>query len=323
MGRLEDAIRRNIECEDCYSYYSDEVRASLSLSCCRRCSLCLVDAGAAKLLEDRSLEICSEDGYARLLLLPSRLEFTVEFLARTSCTVARERGDSPARPEPAAPQGGADAPGRPKQRRAEGGIERPARRGVSERRDAASPELCSRHARHYTWQVQHHSVSACPPQWRYPLSLALRTARGRGETSDQGGLCCEGTSTEQGDPEATVTPLPRALPLNCPALHHHRYAVPYQDPEMFLHPGRVKVLWFQGVVYRVLGDTVSSVEVYPGDGSVLKSHGVSSSYFTHYLLGAADGKERMYMVSNLPPDSPLSTYSLHSILTRAIRYSLS
>ncbi|XP_067838191.1 uncharacterized protein C5orf34 homolog [Heptranchias perlo] len=295
--------------------------------------------GAATMADNGRVTVSSPGGHAFLYLSPSQLEFTVKFMARVSQPVS---GKPLLKPGPSW-SGGPHQQPRPSREKvkpvgfgaARSGLGRSAGRRqnevqgvadppVSELRGGGSTEICSKYMHQYAWAVQHHTVSSCPPEWHRPLRLALHCNRQQEKTPGPDGT---DILPQSGGEPGTDTALPRPMPLNCPAPHLHRWR--YRevlgqgklDLETCLHSQLVKVIWCQGVVYRVIAGPVSSVEIYPGDGSVLKSQGASSNYFTHYLMGQSDGQreERMFMVSSLPPDTPGSKYSICSMVTRAVR----
>ncbi|XP_038868911.1 uncharacterized protein C5orf34 homolog [Salvelinus namaycush] len=189
--------------------------------------------------------------------------------------------------------------------------------------------------------VQHHSVSCVPLVWRYPLSLALHLwhaqsqppsgERNRGETEeetargrDQTERAVTMTNTSIGERRSH---LPQALPLGCPSPHQHRWKSRYslvqdeQEADQDLPTELVKVVWCQGVLYRIVDGAIPVVEVSPGDGSVIRSNGVLASYFTHHRAGPGPGevKDVTYHLSSLPPDTPGQVYSVCSMVTRASR----
>ncbi|XP_077456801.1 uncharacterized protein C5orf34 homolog [Stigmatopora argus] len=183
--------------------------------------------------------------------------------------------------------------------------------------------------------VQHFSCHTVAPPWCYPLSLARHhwTARAsipsdcqkektRNSKTDQ-----MPNTTDLGI-EARRFRLPQALPLICPSPHLHRFiSWKYPDPITPKQPSQnflndlVKVMWCQGVTYRILEKDVPLIEVSPGDGSVIRSNGVLNMYFTHYKpeyqLGQTNVKEVTYHVNGLPPDIPGQLYSISSIVSWA------
>uniref|UniRef100_A0A672JNY6 DUF4524 domain-containing protein n=1 Tax=Salarias fasciatus TaxID=181472 RepID=A0A672JNY6_SALFA len=141
--------------------------------------------------------------------------------------------------------------------------------------------------------IQHHSCSAVPPVWVYPLSLAHRhwkthfsklNCAETGKTSSSGQVD-SGESLPNTPSEERRSQLPQALPLTCPSPHRHRWIVknPLAREEPTDLPSElVKIMWCQGVTYRILSGAVSVIEISPGDGSVIRSNGVLDSYFTHH-----------------------------------------
>nr|XP_061804450.1 uncharacterized protein C5orf34 homolog [Nerophis lumbriciformis] len=180
--------------------------------------------------------------------------------------------------------------------------------------------------------VQHHSCHRIAPSWCYPLSLARHhwTARvsilGDSE-EDQTRSSKTGQILNRTDLaiEERRFLLPQALPLICPSPHLHSWK--YPDPITQNQPDQnsltelVKVLWHQGVTYRILDDDVPLIEVSLGDGSVIRSKGVLSLYFTHYKPQCrsteTNVKEVTYHINGLPPDIPGQLYSISSIVSRA------
>ncbi|XP_037536618.1 uncharacterized protein C5orf34 homolog [Nematolebias whitei] len=181
-----------------------------------------------------------------------------------------------------------------------------------------------------TTVVQCHSCGAVAPMWSYPLSLV------RHQWTSHFSKCkdAEGTSSsDQADKKRIISDLshkerkarlPQALPLTCSSPHWHRWK--FKDPlakeeESDLPTGLVKILWCQGVIYRVLSGAVPVIEIFPGDESVIRSNGVLNSYFTHRKprLQEQEVKDLTYHLNSLPPDVPGQVYSLRSIVNRASR----
>ncbi|XP_059830214.1 uncharacterized protein C5orf34 homolog isoform X3 [Hypanus sabinus] len=297
--------------------------------------------GAVTVAGDGRVTVCSLGGFAFLHLSPSRLEFTVDFLARVSQSASSkshrklesaqndEHYKNQENVEPVGLTSGHDVSERRAQSR-QSEASAATRPHGSHLKGRGPTGIHSKHMYQYTWVVQHHTVSWCPPEWRHPLHLALHYNRQQDKSPDPSGMGdhtgSPGTLVPAAVPEVT-TVLRGSLPLNCPAPHLHRWR--YRnvlnprvlDLESCLCSEPVKMIWYQGVVYRVIAGSVTSVEIYPGDGSVLKPHDATNSYFTHYWPGCAgeQGEERMYRVSSLPPDIPGSKYSICSLVTHAVR----
>ncbi|XP_059830213.1 uncharacterized protein C5orf34 homolog isoform X2 [Hypanus sabinus] len=329
--------------------------------------------GAVTVAGDGRVTVCSLGGFAFLHLSPSRLEFTVDFLARVSQSASSkshrklesaqndEHYKNQENVEPVGLTSGHDVSERRAQSR-QSEASAATRPHGSHLKGRGPTGIHSKHMYQYTWVVQHHTVSWCPPEWRHPLHLALHYNRQQDKSPDPSGMGdhtgSPGTLVPAAVPEVT-TVLRGSLPLNCPAPHLHSFSIVWTaayhsrscgkarvtvisrhrayrqlrwryrnvlnprvlDLESCLCSEPVKMIWYQGVVYRVIAGSVTSVEIYPGDGSVLKPHDATNSYFTHYWPGCAgeQGEERMYRVSSLPPDIPGSKYSICSLVTHAVR----
>ncbi|KAM6157196.1 uncharacterized protein C5orf34 homolog [Erethizon dorsatum] len=183
----------------------------------------------------------------------------------------------------------------------------------------------------YTWVKQCWSVASCPEEWKYPLSLALRF---HNKVNDMPKIDPDITTSriltsrvsEEGRKEVSI--LPKALLLSCPFPHLHRWKFcdallqTQSDEEEYSYPELVKVVWYKGITYRLTHKNVNSVEIYPGDGSVLKSEGAYlGNYFTYYSYreGTEEREEKTYSVNNLPPDRPGSLFSVCSLIKQATR----
>ncbi|KAG9337918.1 hypothetical protein JZ751_027411 [Albula glossodonta] len=276
--------------------------------------------------------ISSVDGNASLLLSPSREEFSVEFLCRASqnehqrtlCQDLEQKpGSKHVKSSPTAgvlnlQQTAALTP-------------RTARDKEGGQKDVDSLRSQPRERHLYTRVIQHHSCSCPPPVWRYPLSLALSLCN----SSQEKVTVDEGTgATERGPSCTPITSLttgekcrlPEALPLSCPSPHQHRWNFrdslqKEQDPEQNLRTELVKILWCQGIVYRLINGVITVIEVSPGDGSLIRSKGAVANYFTHHAARPIPGQsdEKTYFINNLPPDVPGQVYSVCSVVTRASR----
>ncbi|KAG7489407.1 hypothetical protein JOB18_011541 [Solea senegalensis] len=231
----------------------------------------------------------SEEGRAALMLSPSGEDFTVAFTCRLSQSQ-----------NPAAKRGG---------------------KNQSCRSTVSSPLVISPSQSKSTTVVQHHSCSGAAPAWHYPLSLARRQRTTHlSKSEDVGGYVSDTRSEER------RSCLPRALALTCPAPHWHRWKskrplAEKEESDQDLPPELVKVMWCQGVTYRILSGAVAVIEVSPGDGSVIRSNGVLNTYFTHHRpeLQSGQVKEILYHLKNLPPDVVGEAYSIFSVVNRASR----
>ncbi|KAM9810982.1 LOW QUALITY PROTEIN: uncharacterized protein C5orf34 homolog [Neosynchiropus ocellatus] len=171
-----------------------------------------------------------------------------------------------------------------------------------------------------TTVVQHHSCLSVPPAWHHPLSLAQTH---KSEPTGDDALRTSDEIEASGPTFERNSSLPLALPLTCPSPHRHRWKD--QDlPDQDLPSELLKVMWCKGVTYRILGGTVPVVEVSPGDGSLMRSNGILSNYFTHYKPEfGSDGvvskvKELTHHLKSLPPDVP-GQNSVSSLVRRASR----
>ncbi|XP_077417422.1 uncharacterized protein C5orf34 homolog isoform X2 [Vanacampus margaritifer] len=182
--------------------------------------------------------------------------------------------------------------------------------------------------------VQHHSCLAVAPHWCYPLSLARRHWIGRvskpgddGEEQARHSEAGKNLNTSDLGVEERQFLLPQTLPLICPSPHFHSWKfqdpVPQKEPDQDFPTEMGKVMWYQGVTYRILDQDVPVIEVSPGDGSVIRSNGVLSMYFIHYKPQCqsvqAKVKEITYHMNGLPPDISGQLYSICSVVSFASR----
>ncbi|XP_033637479.1 uncharacterized protein C5orf34 homolog isoform X2 [Asterias rubens] len=209
----------------------------------------------------------------------------------------------------------------------------------------------------YTWVLQHHSLDQFPECWKHPLYLAwsfnleddLKTPKPdkkfenpskyksfkEREPSDKERKSLKNNSCQksqfdmsdknlQGPEEKHSCPLPRALPLACPASHLHNWR---KDPgsrvdivEDDIPVGeRIKVWFSNGIVYRLSSTPQAGVHIYPGDGTLIKSTG-TPDYFTHIIPHGSDGlDERMLSLRSPPPDHPGAAYSIAGVMRKASR----
>ncbi|XP_018613786.1 uncharacterized protein C5orf34 homolog [Scleropages formosus] len=272
------------------------------------------------------LSICSLDGNARLLLSSSGDEFSVEFLCRASqnvpdvmeCTLAAQGVSRKVK----------ERTELPKLQTATAALASITNTSASMNRGTSasvqSPVTLLREGPVYTWVVQSHSSFSPPPLWCYPLSLAMSRKR-----SMQGEFLEEAQNQEalpwaETTSQAQRCHLPRALQLRCSSPHLHRWrfrdSTHQEELEYEWHSKLPRVVWSQGVLYRVSSSLVTTIEVFPGDGSVIRCSSTVPDYFTHHITGP-DGqrKEKTYLLSCLPPDVPGQLYSVSSVVARAAR----
>ncbi|XP_039874922.1 uncharacterized protein C5orf34 homolog isoform X1 [Simochromis diagramma] len=283
----------------------------------------------------------SEEGHAVLVLSSSGEEFTVEFMCSLSSARNQHRSvQQVSRDDSYGRQEQASSP-IPDNTSDHTEVVRHGRRNMRTmltRPRSCSPQMISdghqkpEQVYQSTTVVQHHSCCAVAPKWAYPLSVArhhwaARFSKAK-DVADRGA-----SSSNQSDKtinkldiscEDRRSRVPQALPLTCPTPHRHRWKV--KDPlakeeHTDLPTEMVKVVWCQGVTYRILSGSVSAVEVSPGDGSVIRSNRNLNSYFTHHKTELQSGrvKEVTYHLNNLPPDVLGQAYSVCSIVSRASR----
>ncbi|XP_036596680.1 uncharacterized protein C5orf34 homolog [Trichosurus vulpecula] len=178
----------------------------------------------------------------------------------------------------------------------------------------------------YTWVKQRWCVDSCPEEWKYPLSLALDFLHKFNKISktDQNVKHIMVLASDISKEGEEVSVLPRALPLSChnPHLHRWNFSNSSLQEQEYTYPELVKVVWYKGIVFRLTHETINSIEIFPGDGSILKSEGPFwGNYFTFSSVHkeSEQKEEKMYSVRNLPPDRPGSPYSVCYLITQATR----
>ncbi|XP_059193612.1 uncharacterized protein C5orf34 homolog [Centropristis striata] len=303
-----------------------------------------LSSGDAELGPGGETIIRSEGGRAVLMLSPSGEEFSVEFTCSLSQTQNQRRSlqgfnrDSESSAANQLQQQVGDLTINDVNKEAHQG--RASRRNESVRSRSCSPRIIStgqpkpEEIYQSTTVLQHHSCCTVAPIWRFPLSLAhqLWTARlskpkdARAQETGELTQAQRRINTSDVSNAERRSHLPQALPLTCPSPHWHRWKV--KDPlakeehsDQDLPTELVKVMWCQGVSYRILSGTVSVIEVSPGDGSIIRSNGVLNTYFTHQKPELQSGQvnEVTYHLNNLPPDVPGQLYSVCSVVSRASR----
>ncbi|XP_037632525.1 uncharacterized protein C5orf34 homolog [Sebastes umbrosus] len=278
--------------------------------------------------------IGSEGGRAALTLSPSGEEFSVEFTCSLSRTQNQRRSMQGFSGDPDSSPGSQQICQTTSDEIDHQG--RGSRRNESIRSRSCSPRIIGtaqpqpEEMYQSTTVVQHHSCCAVAPIWCYPLSLAHHLWTARLSKPEEGTSDLTQAHGRINMSDVSIVKrrshLPQALPLACPSPHWHRWKV--RDPlaktehsDQDLPTELVKVMWCQGVTYRILSGAVSVIEVSPGDGSVIRSNGVLNTYFTHHKPELLSGrvKEVTYHLNNLPPDVPGQLYSVCSIVSRASR----
>uniref|UniRef100_A0A803VR04 Chromosome 5 open reading frame 34 n=1 Tax=Ficedula albicollis TaxID=59894 RepID=A0A803VR04_FICAL len=304
-----------------------------------------VTTDLTRCLDNGSVKISSVDGYAHLYLSELQQEFTVEFLCKVSQSSAarscsseknssyqsREQYGKPNKNSAAEVSSKQRIENRNKHGCAEGKCREPTK--PKDQRDGDGiPLFHTNCSSEYAWVTQRWTVSLCPEEWKYPLSLALKccnlhTVENVMKTYEKNSC----TAVEGGvlaDPEThkTVSCLPTALPLSCRAPHLHRWTFcdffRNDDMEKYSFSQLIQVVWCQGVFYRFIHGRTNIIEIYPGDDSFFKSEGAFlGKYFVHYAIqkGTKKVEEKMYSVISLPPDVPGHPYSIASIITQATK----
>ncbi|XP_006167008.1 uncharacterized protein C5orf34 homolog [Tupaia chinensis] len=297
-------------------------------------------------LDNGTVRVTSLDGHAYLCLPKSQHEFTVHFLCKVSqkqdsSVVLSEKNNQEQEDQLVQKAGkictcGSLSGQRLKSNenglycqimKSKGSLEKTScASGTEGKEELPSPATCV-----YTWVKQCWSVTSCPEEWKYPLSLALHFHNKMYSICKidaditQTRILTSDVSEERGN---EVSALPRALFLSCPVPHLHRWDFCNSrlqrqiDEEEYSYPELVKVVWYKGITYRLNHKNVNSIEIYPGDGSVFKSEGAYlGNYFTYYSIqgGSAEREEKTYSVNNLPPDRPGSQFSLRSLIKQATR----
>ncbi|KAJ8285302.1 hypothetical protein GJAV_G00025300 [Gymnothorax javanicus] len=270
--------------------------------------------------------VSSVDGNASLLLSSSKEEFLVEFLCRTSRTEARTTVGQDSENNAVLKHGQSQDTSTADLQCSQQTNAGPA---MAKESGPKSPKVLPRKEHLYTRVVQQHSCACVPPIWEYPLSLALGLCDSEQRKPSEHTVE-DGAGTAEGAPVHSLSRgkrgrLPESLPLICPAPHQHRWNFrdlaqrSEPDLEQGLRTELIKVLWRQGIVYRLISGPITIVEISPGDGSVIRSDGAVGNYFTHYTSRLAFGQneEKRYYVNSLPPDVPGQPYSVSSVVTRA------
>ncbi|XP_072272776.1 uncharacterized protein C5orf34 homolog [Pyxicephalus adspersus] len=277
------------------------------------------DTGCVTRLEDGTVKVSSVDGHAHLYMSIYQQEFSVEYLCELShsCMPKSQNKENPVSNDT-----------------------NPANGKTKDRKNwkysscvlqEDSKSCATNHAFHYTWLVQRYSVASCPHTFQHAMNLALHFHRQSmlRNTDGSSDICTiiEDDESSKHLRNGAVSILPHTLPLSCPEPHLHRWnfsqSTMEQEDFLMTHPVPLKVVIYNGVLYRFFLDGPLSVEIYPGDGSVFRSEGDNiGKYFKHFYLNDKTGQveDRLYTVRDLPPDKPRALYSVRSIISQARRF---
>ncbi|XP_070213066.1 uncharacterized protein C5orf34-like [Littorina saxatilis] len=188
---------------------------------------------------------------------------------------------------------------------------------------------------HYTWVTQHISCSDCPRPWRHPLRMLQQVDPTDSVLISECNMTVSSNvakglhTSSAADPDKCVFgSQPAPLPLTCPFQHlhawqPHRHDDDHEDQGQELSEfkqGQFKVIMMEGIVYRfVQVANMKVVEVYPGDGSVFVSQGLTGHFFSHILWKDGKLEEKTYSVRMLPPNTSKSPYSVEKLVKRGHR----
>ncbi|KAH9488313.1 hypothetical protein Btru_063764 [Bulinus truncatus] len=201
---------------------------------------------------------------------------------------------------------------------------------------ATSSEQSKEKRLKYTWLTIHASRNDCPAEWIVPLKLALEGRKNlSSETSTSSSsvpsmtrLQAVSATFRGSERDCNFTNAPHPLPLFCPYQHKHRMLQNVESPQDqdsagdFQH-GRLKVVLSEGIVYRLIQKgELQTIEIHPGDGSVLVSQGIQAHFFTHYILVGDKVEERTYSLKSLPPVRLKCKYNIENLIKTAIRFFL-
>ncbi|XP_067669599.1 uncharacterized protein C5orf34 homolog [Haliotis asinina] len=175
----------------------------------------------------------------------------------------------------------------------------------------------------YTWVTRHISCNECPNHWRHPLKLAEEKSSERQMDEDNSQLPPSRLPLKIDKKQTIMSSLPHPIPLTCHAPHRHKWAPvdAHQGDLDRFNPGRLKVVMVDGIIYRLIHlPALKVMEIYPGDGSVFLSQGVSGQFYTQILPVGNKLEERTFSLRALPPPMSAAKYSLEKVLKRACRF---
>ncbi|XP_033760537.1 uncharacterized protein C5orf34 homolog [Pecten maximus] len=203
-------------------------------------------------------------------------------------------------------------------------------------REGGSMEETPESRTHYSWVTRHYSCEECPVVWSHPVNLARAVLDNRDSLEQKALKLCSNPKKKLSDPrtvrreKCVLSTLPRPLPLSCEGKHLHSLGGQYlydDDKDLegnlaVFKQGKLKVLLIEGVVFRLVRlATTKVVEIFPGDGSVITSQGLSGHFFKHVLPRGHDKvEERTYSLKSAPPTPPKAAYSIEKLIKRAHRF---
>ncbi|XP_052783044.1 uncharacterized protein LOC128219272 [Mya arenaria] len=187
----------------------------------------------------------------------------------------------------------------------------------------------------YTWLTRHMSCDECHSSFGHVVKLAKEAAETGIVVDMKGSKKTEKKSTnisslrQINKKHCIMSPVPSSLPLVCPGQHLHKLfgnniyddgKNPVEDPTTFSF-GRLKVLLIDGVIFRIVRlQSMKCIEVYPGDGSVIASQGMTGHFFQHIIPIGNKLEERTYSLKSPPGQAVVGGHSIKGLLNRANRF---
>ncbi|XP_070539183.1 uncharacterized protein C5orf34 homolog [Ptychodera flava] len=317
------------------------------------------DPGSVKVHQDGSVCVTAMDGHASLTLAPQQQEFTVKYLAKVGAILTRDAGSTHGRIPMGRANRFLDAdmemdgsftgmlqnqlskrckdeglPGNKGKADAEDEGTRSDKQNKSEQNK--SPKIF------YYWMIQHFSVAACPRRWEHALKLVSSVLPGNNANEvNADGMQINSSDDSQGNQEKmsvskerekrstggkVITSLPpTTLTLSCRASHLHKWnsvpppGISVLDDVYNVRQEKLKIIYVDGVVYRLNWAVPPSIEVCPGDGSMIRSKGPTGCFFRHYRYTNSAVEERVYSTENPPPDTARLQYSIRNLINQASR----
>ncbi|KAJ8309765.1 hypothetical protein KUTeg_011630 [Tegillarca granosa] len=161
----------------------------------------------------------------------------------------------------------------------------------------------------YSWITKHFSCDECPVAWSHPVNMAKTLLddkakfenKARKSSAHGNHLKSSATYLHKIRKETChMSHLPKPLYVTCPGQHLHK-----QQSDKIVRLSATKV-----------------IEIFPGDGSVFVSEGLSGHFFRHLIPHPETNslEERTYSLKALPPTPPTAIYSIEKLLKRANRF---